>query len=267
MTLEAPIRAAPVVYDGRVVAVPRDDRPMRSTPAPAATLWRTQGVGGTGLLGGASPAADGQLVVLPFASGEVLGVLGRNGLTVWGTAVTGGRREPGAQPHQRHQRRPGHRRRLGLCLEPERAHRPARPPLRRAGLDHAGGLLRAGLAGRRIGLPALRPSARWCGPTPRPAASSGRCSCRSCSPTRGSSGAASRSGRCPTTGRCWPAAGSGWRAATGCCAASARRTARCSAEVPIPGGASAAPAVAGGVHLRRQPRRAASRFPIAAASG
>ncbi len=41
--------------------------------------------------GGASPAIDGQLAVIPFASGEVLGVLARNGLTVWGTAVTGGR--------------------------------------------------------------------------------------------------------------------------------------------------------------------------------
>ena len=39
---------------------------------------------------GASPAADGQLVVVPFSSGEVLGVLARNGLTVWGTAITGG---------------------------------------------------------------------------------------------------------------------------------------------------------------------------------
>ena len=50
-------------------------------------------MGGPGLLGGASPAVDGQLAVLPFASGEVLGVLARNGLTVWGTAVTGGRRD------------------------------------------------------------------------------------------------------------------------------------------------------------------------------
>ena len=50
-------------------------------------------MGGPGLLGGASPAVDGQLAVIPFASGEVLGVLARNGLTVWGTAVTGGRRD------------------------------------------------------------------------------------------------------------------------------------------------------------------------------
>jgi outer membrane protein assembly factor BamB len=91
-TLEAPIRAAPVVSGGRVVAVQRDDIAYALDARTGATLWTVQGIGGTGLLGGASPAAEGQLVVVPFASGEVLGVLGRNGLTVWGTAVTGGRR-------------------------------------------------------------------------------------------------------------------------------------------------------------------------------
>jgi outer membrane protein assembly factor BamB len=91
-TLEAPIRAAPVVSGGRVVAVQRDDIAYALDARTGETLWTVQGIGGTGLLGGASPAAEGQLVVVPFASGEVLGVLGRNGLTVWGTAVTGGRR-------------------------------------------------------------------------------------------------------------------------------------------------------------------------------
>ena len=92
-TLEGPIRAAPVVDGVRVVAVQRDDTAFALDARNGETLWRVQGTGGTGLLGGASPASDGKLVVIPFASGEVLGVLARNGLTVWGTAVTGGRRE------------------------------------------------------------------------------------------------------------------------------------------------------------------------------
>jgi outer membrane protein assembly factor BamB len=92
-TLEAPIRAAPAVSDGRVVVVLRDDTSYALDARGGDTLWRVQGAGGTGLLGGASPATDGQLAILPFASGEVLGVLARNGLTVWGTAVTGGRRD------------------------------------------------------------------------------------------------------------------------------------------------------------------------------
>ena len=92
-TFDAPIRAAPTVRDGRVFVVLRSDAGYGLDARTGQTLWRAQGTGGPGLLGGASPAADGQLVVLPFASGEVLGVLARNGLTVWGTAITGGRRE------------------------------------------------------------------------------------------------------------------------------------------------------------------------------
>jgi outer membrane protein assembly factor BamB len=92
-TFDAPIRAAPAVRDGRVFVVLRSDAGYGLDARSGEILWRAQGTGGTGLLGGASPAAEGQLVVVPFASGEVLGVLARNGLTVWGTAVTGGRRE------------------------------------------------------------------------------------------------------------------------------------------------------------------------------
>ena len=94
-----------------MLVVPRDDIAYALDARTGATLWQVQGIGGAGLLGGASPAADGQLAVLPFASGEVLGVLARNGLTVWGTAVTGGRREFARNRHHRHQRRPGDRRR------------------------------------------------------------------------------------------------------------------------------------------------------------
>jgi outer membrane protein assembly factor BamB len=92
-TLEAPVRAAPAVADGRVIVVQRDDTAFALDARTGGILWQVQGVGGPGLLGGASPAFDGQLAVIPFASGEVLGVLARNGLTVWGTAVTGGRRD------------------------------------------------------------------------------------------------------------------------------------------------------------------------------
>ena len=92
-TLDAPMRAAPAVSDGKVIVVLRDDTAYGLDAGTGETQWRVQGTGGTGLLGGASPATDGQLAVIPFASGEVLGVLARNGLTVWGTAVTGGRRD------------------------------------------------------------------------------------------------------------------------------------------------------------------------------
>lgn len=91
-TLDASIQAPPLVYDGRVVAVQRDDVAVAMDARTGETLWTVQGAGGTGLMGGASPAASGPLVVVPFSSGELIGVLGRNGMTVWGTAITGGRR-------------------------------------------------------------------------------------------------------------------------------------------------------------------------------
>ena len=91
-TLDASIQAPPLVYDGRVVAVQRDDVAVAMDARSGETLWTVQGAGGTGLMGGASPAASGPLVLVPFSSGELIGILGRNGMTVWGTAITGGRR-------------------------------------------------------------------------------------------------------------------------------------------------------------------------------
>jgi outer membrane protein assembly factor BamB len=92
--LEAPARAAPTVLDGRVFAVGRNDVAEALDARTGALLWRVTGAGApASLLGGASPAAEGPLVVLPFASGEVLGVVARSGTQAWGQAVTGGRRE------------------------------------------------------------------------------------------------------------------------------------------------------------------------------
>ena len=45
-TLEAPIRAAPVVAGGRVVAVQRDDTAYALDARTGETLWRVQGIGG-----------------------------------------------------------------------------------------------------------------------------------------------------------------------------------------------------------------------------
>lgn len=92
-TLEGPITAPPTVSGGQVYVVVRNDTAYALDAASGATLWQAQGAGGAGLLGGASPATDGQLVVIPFASGEILGLFARNGLQIWGTVVTGGRRD------------------------------------------------------------------------------------------------------------------------------------------------------------------------------
>ncbi|MFQ5624733.1 MAG: PQQ-binding-like beta-propeller repeat protein [Paracoccaceae bacterium] len=91
--LEAPVRSAPAAAGGRVYVVSRDDVAYGLDADSGDLLWRVPGaVGGTGFLGGASPAIRGPLVVVPFSSGEVVGILGRNGLRVWSAAVSGGRR-------------------------------------------------------------------------------------------------------------------------------------------------------------------------------
>jgi outer membrane protein assembly factor BamB len=92
-TLSGPIQAAPAVAEGRVIVVQRDDNAFALDARTGELQWQVQGTGGPGLMGGSSPAVNGQLAVVPFTSGEVLGVLARNGLTIWGTAITGGRPE------------------------------------------------------------------------------------------------------------------------------------------------------------------------------
>lgn len=92
--VDGPVRAAPVISGGKVVAVTRGDVALGLDLATGEIDWRVQSAGlGAGLLGGASPAARGPVTVVPFLSGELRAVLLRNGLTVWTTAVTGGRRE------------------------------------------------------------------------------------------------------------------------------------------------------------------------------
>jgi outer membrane protein assembly factor BamB len=91
--MDAAISSAPVVTGNRVVAISRNNTAMGLDLENGRILWQQQSSrGGAGLFGGASPAAAGKLVVLPFASGEVVGALARNGLRAWSFAVTGGRK-------------------------------------------------------------------------------------------------------------------------------------------------------------------------------
>lgn len=90
-SFEAPIRSAPIIDGGRVFVVLRDDRAFALSARDGSTLWEVASAGGTGLLGGATPAASGGTVVIPFASGEIRGVSAANGVWQWATAITLGR--------------------------------------------------------------------------------------------------------------------------------------------------------------------------------
>ena len=110
-TLDAPIRAAPTVADGRVFVVARNDTAYAFSATDGAILWRVQGTGGPGVLGGASPGGRGAAGGVPVRLGR-----GARRARAQRAADLGhrGDRRParaGAQPDQRHHRRPGDRRR------------------------------------------------------------------------------------------------------------------------------------------------------------
>jgi len=91
--LDAPVRAAPTVTNGMAYVVSRNDQAFAIDLKNGRIRWRIAGVDPeAGVVGGASPATIDGLVVLPFASGEVVGTLARNGRRVWTSVISGGRR-------------------------------------------------------------------------------------------------------------------------------------------------------------------------------
>lgn len=91
--LDAPVRAAPTVANGMAYVVSRNDQAFAIDLENGRIRWRIAGIDpDAGVVGGASPATVDGLVVLPFASGEVVGTLARNGRRVWTSVISGGRR-------------------------------------------------------------------------------------------------------------------------------------------------------------------------------
>lgn len=245
-TMEAPVRSAPTISGGQIFVVLRDDTAMALDAGSGEVIWQVRGIGGPGLLGGASPAVDGDLAVFPFASGEVLGLLPRNGLTLWGTAVTGGRREfarngindisgdpviAGSAVYASNQsgrtirldRASGER----LWTIPEGAYGPAWPVGNSIFLmSDIGTLVRVEAATGAIlwstQLPAYYPNRGWFRERPPVAA-------------------VTHYGPILAGNRLWVASGDGMLRAF------SPQEGILLAEIPLPGGAAAAPAVAGGV--------------------
>jgi len=90
--LNAPVDAPPLVYQGRVYVISRDNQAWAIRASDGRIQWQQQSTpADAGLLGGASPAAAGRMVILPFSSGEVVAALSANGLRAWSVAISGGR--------------------------------------------------------------------------------------------------------------------------------------------------------------------------------
>ena len=82
--LSGPMRGAPTVRAGRVIVVTVDDRTYCLAADDGQTLWTHQGtVEPAALLAGNSPAVDGNVVVVPYNSGEIFALRIENGSVIW----------------------------------------------------------------------------------------------------------------------------------------------------------------------------------------
>lgn len=82
--LPSPARAAPTVLDARVYAVTLDNRLVAMNASDGKIVWTYRGIAeSAGLLGAASPAANHDVVIAPFSSGEVFALRNENGSVAW----------------------------------------------------------------------------------------------------------------------------------------------------------------------------------------
>jgi outer membrane protein assembly factor BamB len=84
-----PFHGAPTVVDGRVFVTSDDNELLALDAATGAVMWTYQGIIETArLLTGPSPAVLGDIVVAPFASGELVALRVQNGNPVWSDSLT-----------------------------------------------------------------------------------------------------------------------------------------------------------------------------------
>jgi outer membrane protein assembly factor BamB len=81
--------AAPTVSGGRVFAVTNDSELVAVDALTGAIQWNFQAIAEPArILSASSPAVDGDLVIAPFASGELAALLAPNGRRLWTDALT-----------------------------------------------------------------------------------------------------------------------------------------------------------------------------------
>ena len=88
-TLPAPVRGAPTVRAGRVLVVTVDNQALALSAEDGHQLWHHNGINELAtLLGGSSPAVDGNVVVVPYSSGELFALRIENGTVLWSDVVS-----------------------------------------------------------------------------------------------------------------------------------------------------------------------------------
>jgi outer membrane protein assembly factor BamB len=80
----SPVHSAPTVVDGRIFVVTVDNELIALSAEDGARQWSHNGIPETGaLLGGASPAVEGDIVVVAYTSGELYALQVQNGRALW----------------------------------------------------------------------------------------------------------------------------------------------------------------------------------------
>jgi outer membrane protein assembly factor BamB len=89
----APLRSPPTVADGRVFAVTIDNQLEVLAADDGRRLWNhTATPEPAGLVGGGSPAVEGEVVVVPYSSGELVALKVQNGRVLWSDNLAAARR-------------------------------------------------------------------------------------------------------------------------------------------------------------------------------
>ena len=89
----APMRSPPTVRGNRVFTVTLTNKLFALHGSTGDTLWTHSGIEeGTNFLGGASPAVDSGVVIVPYSSGEVAALKVENGQELWTDSLAGVRR-------------------------------------------------------------------------------------------------------------------------------------------------------------------------------
>lgn len=91
--LRAPIRSAPTIAGRRLLVRTADNQLYALDPTTGEIVWRHAGIfEQAGILGGASPAVEGDVVVVAYSSGEVFALTLDTGRSIWSDTVARPRR-------------------------------------------------------------------------------------------------------------------------------------------------------------------------------
>lgn len=86
--LSGPVQSAPTVLDGRVYVITIDNRLVALDTKDGTQLWDYAVLdAGTGIVGGASPAANAKTVIAAFSSGEIAALRSENGALMWNDSL------------------------------------------------------------------------------------------------------------------------------------------------------------------------------------